>query len=68
MISFRNFNYSERPANKYLLRLASVNEDWYVFTSAIATLQTLSHHMPRALDMLIEMASSDDVEEAELAS
>jgi hypothetical protein len=46
-------------------KLAASGEDWYVFTPAIATLQTLSHIMPQALDMLIEMSSSDNLNEAE---
>jgi len=48
-------------------KLTSTHEDWYVFTPAIATLQTLSHIMPRALDFLFDMASSDDSDEAEWA-
>ncbi len=46
-------------------RLASIREDWYVFTPALSTLKVLAHKMPRAVGILIEMASSNDPDEAE---
>jgi CAP12/Pycsar effector protein, TIR domain len=48
-----------------IVRLASIDEDWYVFTPALATLKTLSHRMPRALDVVLGMAHSDNEDEAE---
>jgi hypothetical protein len=48
-----------------LYKLASINEDWYVNTPAIATFQTLSHIMPRAFDLLFDMATSYDNDEVE---
>jgi hypothetical protein len=49
-----------------VLRLASPQEDWYVFTPAIAALKTLAHRMPRALDAIIQMARSSNNNEASL--
>jgi hypothetical protein len=48
-----------------VIRLASIDEDWYVFTPALATLKTLAHRMPRALDTILRMACSDDKDKAE---
>lgn len=47
------------------IRLASLDEDWYVFTPALATLKTLAHRMPRALDTIFRMTQSDNKDEAE---
>jgi len=48
-----------------VIKLSSIKEDWYVFTPALATLKTLAHEMPRALDTILEMVTSDNVDEGE---
>lgn len=56
---------SSRVPLDVVIKLASLDEDWYVFTPAIATLKTLAHKMPRALDTIFRMAQSNDEDEAE---
>lgn len=48
-----------------LSKLASVHEDWYVCTPALAALKVLSHTRPAALKILVDMISSKDINQAE---
>jgi hypothetical protein len=48
-----------------VIKLSAPDEDWYVFTPALATLKTLAHRMPRALDTIFRIAQSKNEDEAE---
>lgn len=48
-----------------LNKLASVHEDWYVYTPAIAALKVLAHKRPAAVRILVSMISSKDIYEVE---
>jgi hypothetical protein len=46
-----------------LVKLASPKEDWYVYTPARATLQTLAHKNTQALEFLVEMSRTEYAED-----
>jgi len=59
LFALANLSPGEVPLD-VVVRLASPDEDWYVYTPAVNTLKTLAHRSPRALDFLIAMSLSDD--------
>ena len=48
-----------------LSKLASVHEDWYIYTPALAALKVLAHKRPAAVRILVNMISSKDIYEVE---
>ena len=58
LFTLANIAPSQVPLD-VVMRLASPLEDWYVFTPAVATLKTLAHKMPRALDAVIHLAENE---------
>ncbi|MGA2768459.1 MAG: hypothetical protein ABSF24_09115 [Candidatus Bathyarchaeia archaeon] len=56
---------SEVPLD-VLSRLASVDEDWYVYSPALAALKVLSHKRPAAVGILVDMISSEDINKIEM--
>jgi hypothetical protein len=64
LYKFSNISPGNVPLD-LVVKLTSPEEDWYVFSPAKAALKTLAHRNFRALEILIELASSKEAEIAE---
>ncbi|MEM2936391.1 MAG: hypothetical protein QW231_04345, partial [Candidatus Bathyarchaeia archaeon] len=64
LFTLANFAPGEVPLD-VVRRLASKDEDWYVYMPALATLKVLAHKISKAVEILVEIASSDNPSEAE---
>lgn len=64
LFKLSNVSPSKVPLD-VLKKLASIREDWYIFTPALAALKVLAHKRPVAVRILVNMISSKDIYEVE---